>query len=367
MGDEKQKHKTVVITGGGTGGHLYPALAVAERLQMIRPEFHLHFIGREQEKDRCIVTQRKIPFTGLRLEGLRRRYTWRNLLSLLYAFWGWLRCLRLLSRFPKGVVFGVGGYVSAPAMIAGKLLGWKVVMHEQNTLPGLVNRLLAPRCDKVFITYEMTQNYLKGVDCLVTGFPLRQSFIDDRRHYSASHHPRCPSILLIGGSQGAKRLVEIGLHAFELVAKKDLSFQALVQTGERNYAWAQTLNPIQNVTLTPFIEKMSEAYACTDLVISRAGSGSLSEIALWGLPSILIPYPYASENHQKINAEFFAQNQAGFLIEEKELTPEGLAQNIEDLLQNQERRLSMGRQARSLAREDAADVIVQEMSALIDS
>ncbi len=365
--DEAQK-KVVVVTGGGTGGHLYPAIAVAQALIRNDASLEIIFIGRQREKEQNEVERRGIRFIGLPLEGLRRKLTLRNMRALSLALTGFYKCYRLMKGYPNGIVFGVGGYVSAPAMAAGKWLGWKLTMHEQNTVPGLVNRVMAPKCDAVFTTYKETDAYLPNVDCQQTGYPLREELLEQHQSYGQYQQAHSvPSILLIGGSQGARNVVEKGLQALYRLSESGVLYRALVQTGEHNYEWAQQFPRGNEVTLTPFIDSMAEAYAVADLVISRAGSGSLAEIALWGLPSILIPYPFASENHQYKNAEVFCQANAACLLEEKDLTDERLASTLLDLIQDTGRRQAMSRQASSLAQSDAADRIAGKLLHLFEA
>jgi len=357
---EEKPNATVVVTGGGTGGHLYPAIAVALAIREKKPEIKILFIGREAEKDRAEVEKKGIEFVGLKLEGMQRRISLTNLRSLAYAAAGLWRCLGLMKRYPKSVVFGVGGYASAPAMMAGKLLGWRVTMHEQNTIPGLVNRIMAPWCDSIFITYQETKKWLKDAACEWTGFPLRRELIERRRQTSDAAK-ECPGILIMGGSQGARKLVETGLDALKRLEEAKRPYRAVVQTGERNYEWAQTLAAPQRAELVPFIHDMPEAYAAADIVVSRAGSGSLAEIALWGRPSILVPYPFASENHQQKNAEVFAEHGAARLIPENELATETLSEALAELLRDEEKRKTMSARALELAKDDAAERIADEI------
>lgn len=356
----------VIVTGGGTGGHLFPALAVAEALRREKPELRLLYIGREHERDRNEVERRRFTFKGFPLEGLRRKITLGNISALWHFTKALWQCWGMMRRRPPGVVFGVGGYVSAPAMAAGKAAGWMVALHEQNTIPGLVNRLLASRCDRVFVTYESSKEYFKGTSCMTTGLPLRGDLLEAFDRRTPREPSETPSVLLIGGSQGARRVVETGLQAFWNLHSLGIEFHAVVQTGEKNYEWAESLPRPEEVVLVPFIEDMAGAYRDADVVLSRAGSGSLSEIALWGLPSILIPYPFASENHQAANAKTFTDAEAALAIEEKELTPNRLSDLLLQLLQDKDKRTVMGKKAESLARRDAAQVIAKELIRLLD-
>lgn len=356
---------TIIVTGGGTGGHLYPALAATEALRRENPELHLLYIGREHDRDRTAVEKRNVPFRGFPLEGLKRQITLGNIYALSKFFRALIQCWLLIKKLPRGVVFGVGGYVAAPAMVAGKLAGWKIALHEQNTVPGIVNRMLASHCDRVFVTYESTQAYWSGVPSMVTGLPLRKELVEafDRRPPRRDKTP--PFVLLIGGSQGARKMVEYGMQAFQRLHENGIAYRALIQTGDRNYEWASSLPQPEGVTITPFIDDMAGVYQEADLVISRAGSGSLAEIALWGLPSILIPYPYASENHQVVNARVFAEAGAADVIEEKDLHQEGFVQSLSTLLTHPEERLAKGRQAATLSRREAAQVIAKELLQLL--
>lgn len=358
---------SIVVTGGGTGGHLYPALSVAEALRALAPNAPMLFVGREAERDRREAEGRGLPFFGLNLQGLKRKLTLANLKAVWLAFSGVARCLSAMKRMPKGVVFGVGGYVSAPAMAAGKLLGWKTALHEQNAVPGLVNRMMAPRCDAVYVTYEETRKYIPGVECKAFGFPLREEMLKQRRESQTAGHERPFTILVIGGSQGAKRLTEACLQAFERMSAQGRAFEALVQTGERNLDWAMSLPRPACVTLTPFIDDMASAYQRANAVVSRAGSGSLSEIALWGLPSVLVPYPFASENHQSANANAFAEAGAALVMEEKDLRAEALAGALCGLMDDPQRRGEMSRNASVLGRGDAADRIARDLLGLIEA
>lgn len=354
----------IVLTGGGTGGHLYPALAVAEAVQRLSPATPLLYIGREAERDRTEVERRAIPFVGLPLEGLRRRLDLRNIRALWRTLRAMVHCIRILLRYPKGTVFGVGGYVSAPAMLAGMVLGWRVSLHEQNTIPGLVNRTLARWCTTVYLTYEKTLDFLPQAKCDVMGFPLRQSLIQARMAVQERSSAWRPHLLVLGGSQGARRVTEVALEAFGLLQEKNIAFSATVQSGSRNLEWASEQPRPESVEVVPFIEDMATAYARSDVVICRAGSGTLSELALWGLPAILVPYPYASENHQQVNAEVFSSQGAGILCKESELNSALLAKLLYDLLIHEDRRRDMSQHVARLAKVDASDRIANELIAL---
>jgi UDP-N-acetylglucosamine--N-acetylmuramyl-(pentapeptide) pyrophosphoryl-undecaprenol N-acetylglucosamine transferase len=357
-------HPVIVVTGGGTGGHLYPALAVAEMVQQ-QGDVQLHFIGLQKERDQKEVQTRGIPFHGIRLEGLRRRFTFTNIRAVLLALVGLIRCLWILKSLGKGVVFGVGGYVAAPAMMAGRILGWTLALHEQNAVPGRVNRFLARWCHCIFLTFEDSKNYFAGMDCRITGMPVRTQLAAPATEKKSRVRDQNPMILVIGGSQGARKLVEICMASFLQVQKTGLEFRAIIQTGEGNFEWAKTLPGAAGITLTPFIENMAAIYSQTDLIISRAGAGSLAEIALWGLPSLLVPYPYAADDHQRINAEQFEKAGASHVILENDLVPERITAMVRDLLEHPDKREDMGKHAAALAVKNASSLIAESLMQLL--
>lgn len=367
--NECTKKSLLVVTGGGTGGHLFPALAVVEAVKELAPQQEILYIGRDADSDRNEVQKRNILFVGLKLMGFRRRITIENIKAL-WLFWrGVQQAKKIMRAYSNGIVFGVGGYVSAPAMIAGWRLGWHVCLHEQNTIPGLVNRTLARWCKHVYATFENSTAYLKNKNCTVTGFPLRNSILQAAKQHKPIAEPfqHTPHILLIGGSQGAKHLVELVNPVFHELDKHGIAYTATVQTGERNFEAAKNMTWSRNVSLVSFIHNMPEAYSITDIIISRAGAGSLSEIALWGIPAILVPYPYASENHQEHNAKAWVDAGAAVCLREQELTSGKLYSEIAGLLQNTDRRKEMHGGAASLARSDAAQSIAKDLIALLEA
>ena len=360
-----ERDRMILLTGGGTGGHLYPALAVAEALRAADPAVRMAYLGKEAPRDREEVEKRGIPFHGYPVEGIRRRLAWTNARALWRAAAAAWRCGVWMKPHPPGVIFGVGGYVSAPAMLAGWWHGWKLTLHEQNVQPGAVNRSLARWCDRVYVTYPATRDYWPNLPCQVTGFPLRRELIEEQVRAVPGFTRMIPGVLVTGGSQGARRLVETGLEAFRRLTARGIAYRAVLQTGERNYEWARTQPCPAAVELVPFIQGMAAAYRDADVMVSRAGSGTLSEIALWGLPAILVPYPYASGNHQYVNAKAFQDAGAARVIEEKDLTPEGLAAALADLLERAETRREMSRRAAALACRGAADVIAKDLLELL--
>lgn len=363
--DEASRRRMIILTGGGTGGHLYPALAVAEALRAADSEVPLVYLGKDAPRDREAVLERGLPFQGYSVEGMRRKWTWTNargLWRMAAAAW---QCRRWMKPYPPGVVFGVGGYVSAPAMLAGRWGGWKLALHEQNARPGAVNRIMARWCHRIYVTYPATREFWKNFPCQVTGFPLRRELIEERDRAISGPPRAVPGVLVTGGSQGARRLVEVSLEAFRRLSARGVAYQAVVQTGERNYDWAQTLPRPSTVELVPYIQDMAAAYRNADVVVSRAGAGTLSEIALWGLPAILVPYPFASGQHQSVNARVFLEAGAARVAEESDLTPERLAASLAELLEQADTRREMSRKAAALACRSAAEVIANDLLALL--
>lgn len=356
----------MVIAGGGTGGHLYPALAVAEAVLERRPDWRLLFAGLDNERERSEAERRGLAFLGLPLLGLRRKWSLRNVLAVWRFAAGVATCLRELGKSPAGVVFGVGGYVSAPAMLAGKLLRWRVALHEQNTVPGLVNRLIAPRCDRVFLTFGSARDRLRAKSASEAGYPVRKELLEAAKNAPPGADAGTPMILLTGGSQGARSMVEAASGALALLAARGVRFKALVQTGERNHEWARGLPWPPEAELVPFIRAMGKAYAAASVVIARAGAGTLTEIGLFKRPAVLVPYPFAAGNHQEANADEWADAGAAVKIRNRDLTPEALCGALQDLLPDGARREAMGQRAASMVRGDAAATMANELIRMLE-
>ena len=349
--------RTAVIMAGGTGGHIFPGLAVGEGLRTAG--WQVHWMGAPNGMEARLVPAQGYPMLWVNLGGLRGKgLTTRLLLPLrlLRAFW---QALRALRRVRPGVVLGMGGYITVPGGLMSDWAGAKLVLHEQNAVAGMSNRLLARLADRVLTAFPHT---LPNGDWV--GNPVRQGIRDlapPAQRYGARSGPL--RILVVGGSLGAAALNERVPQALALLDPQQRP-TVLHQSGRGHLqALLQRYAELGlQADCREFIDDMAAAYAEADLVICRAGASTVSEVACAGVAALFVPFPHAVDDHQTANARFLAEPGAALLVQQKELTPERLAAELRDL--SRPRLLTMAQQAHGLARRDAVERIVAACEAL---
>ena len=357
----------LVFAGGGTGGHVYPALAVAEEVVRRAPQSQILFLGTAQGLESHAIPAAGFPLRSIWARPLARR------LSLGLVFWpfhlarGVVSACAALSRFRPHVVVGSGGYVSGPAGIAALLCGVPLVLMEQNVLPGLVTRLLAPLARRVYVSSAATLRFLgRRNNVAVTGNPLRPGFGGMSRPQALRRLGIPPTegqriVLVTGGSQGSAPINEAVLAALPLLAG---TVRLLWQTGPAHIERLREAcaRPPLEVHLRSYIDEMAAAYVASDLVVARSGAMTVSELTTFGLPSILIPFPHAARDHQTVNARHLEHEGASVVIPEAELDPEHLASTIRELVADLWRLRKMGERARAMAQLDATDRIAEDLT-----
>jgi len=364
----------LIIAGGGTGGHLFPGIAVAEE-----------FLGRDQANEVLFVgtergiEARAVPAAGYRLElvpaaGIRGKGIFSQIRGAIMMLNGFCRSRKLIRSFLPDLVLGVGGYASLPMVLAARGMGVPSFIHEQNAIPGMTNRLLARFVGRVFITLEESAACFPGKKTLLTGNPLRRQILEQAAKASSTvltDTPPCQKgdggdfrLLVFGGSQGAHAINSSMAAALPLLAPIAGRLEVTHQTGEKEAREIDAAYQLQGIraTVTPFIHDMAGAYQQADLVICRAGATTIAEVTACGRPSILIPFPYAVDDHQARNAEALLKKGACFMLLEQELSGEKLATMIRELIENRELLKQTARRAFGMARLDAAKIIVDEMT-----
>ena len=359
----------VVFAGGGTGGHLYPAIAIAEAFQRRVQNFPCVFIGTSRG-----LEARVIPSLGYRLElvpvrGLVRKLTPGNLLVPVYLMQSIRQCLRLFKEFQPHLVVGTGGYVSGPALMAAWLSRRKFVVQEQNSFPGLVNRWWGERADLAFLSFAESKKFFRRQEHLrVVGNPVRGSLIIGDRIAAATKWNLAPdrtTLLVFGGSQGARRINELIQEILPRLAVLE-NFQILWATGPSHIdKMAPDVASLPNIRAVPYIDDMASAYTLADFVLCRAGASTIFELTSCGLPAILVPFPFATADHQTFNARALENAGAARLLIEKETTPEKLFQTVHELAAQPLLRRQMAEAAKKLARPRAAEEIVEECLSLV--
>jgi UDP-N-acetylglucosamine--N-acetylmuramyl-(pentapeptide) pyrophosphoryl-undecaprenol N-acetylglucosamine transferase len=350
----------VVITGGGTGGHIYPALSIAQQLNQIGAE--LLFIGSRHGPEGKLVEKQGIPFESVPSGPMAGLVSLRTARSFGRFGLGVLRAYSILRRFRPDVLIGTGGYTSAGVALAEWLRGGRIVIHEQNSIPGRTNRLLARLARRVCVTFEDSLSYFPLGKTVVTGLPVRSDIVVGRERKVARESLGLDlgafTLFVLGGSQGAKRINEMVVEAVPLLA--DAGLQVLHQTGEKNYEDVLSRRPdAPGYFVRPYIDGMAAAYSAADLVISRSGASTIAEITVRGLAAILIPYPYAYAAHQAKNAEAVARAGAAVVVEERGLSGAALAGIVLDLVGDPSRLERMAQASKKLGRPDAAREIVR--------
>jgi UDP-N-acetylglucosamine--N-acetylmuramyl-(pentapeptide) pyrophosphoryl-undecaprenol N-acetylglucosamine transferase len=356
----------MVIAGGGTGGHLFPGIAIAEEFLARNANHRVLFIGTERGIEKAVLPRIGLPLKTIRIEGMKGR----GLLKIAAALTkipGSLAASRgILREFGPDIVVGVGGYASGPAVLAAQLMGLPTAIAEQNACPGLTNRLLGRVADRIFLTFAASQRWFPGERTLLTGNPIRAAFLADRRR-----EPDPDSrftVLVFGGSQGARAINRIVGEALADLLPLKGRLRFIHQTGERDREAVASVYREHGFTadVSAFIMDMAAAYRQADLLICRAGATSIAEITAGGKAAILIPFPFAVNDHQTQNARVLAEAGAAELIAERNLTGPGLAAVIGRLYHDPGAIGKMEAAAAALGNPRAAEEIVAACLALVE-
>ncbi|RYU79457.1 undecaprenyldiphospho-muramoylpentapeptide beta-N-acetylglucosaminyltransferase [Hymenobacter persicinus] len=357
-----------MISGGGTGGHIFPAVAIANELRRRQPEAEILFVGANGRMEMTRVPEAGYRIIGLDIAGLQRRLTPQNLLFPVKVFRSVRKAGKLLEEFRPDAVVGVGGYASAPVLLAATSRGIPSLIQEQNSYAGLVNKLLSRRVDRICVAYAGMDKFFPADKLVVTGNPVRTEIASGRRAEALEFFGLDPArkvLLVIGGSLGARTLNEATAAA--LPRLREAGVQLLWQTGKTYYAQAaEQAAPFRAAGLQAleFVQRMDLAYAAADVVVSRAGALSVSELCLTGKPSILVPSPNVAEDHQTKNAQALVSRDAAVLVTDAE-APARLYDDALALLADPTRQQQLSQNVLALAHPDATTTIVDELLKLI--
>lgn len=356
----------VVIAGGGTGGHLYPGIAVARQLVATRPGTVVTFAGTTQGIEARVIPREGFELDTIRSGGLKGKSLADRARGAGLIPLGLLDAWQLLSRRRPSIVIGVGGYSSGPVVLAAALRGLPTLLLEQNAVPGLTNRLLARVVRAAAVTYPSTQAFF-GEKAFVSGNPVRAEFLDDASARTTRAADAPVNLLVFGGSQGAHAINVAMVAAASMLAARGVAVSVTHQTGERDLDLVRTgyADAGLRADVQPFLFDMGRQLAAADVVVCRAGATTLAELTAAGKPSILIPLPTATDDHQRKNAEVLSVAGAAELLVQQEATGDRLAERIVALASDAERRARMGQAARELAKPDAAKAIVARVLELV--
>jgi len=367
---EKQKPYRLIISGGGTGGHIFPAVAIANEFKERHPDAEILFVGAEGRMEMTRVPEAGYKIVGLWISGLQRKLTLANLLFPVKVVVSYFRAHTIIKQFKPHVVVGTGGYASGPIMMAATSKGIPTVIQEQNSFAGLTNKQVAGKVSKVCVAYEGMEEYFPAEKIVLTGNPVRKDLltIQDKKERALSHFGFSSgkkTLLIIGGSLGARTINESILGGVEKIL--DAGIQVLWQTGKgyfELYKSQLAKYDLRNIRVFDFLKEMDLAYAAADVVISRSGAIAVSELCIAHKPSILVPSPNVAEDHQTKNAMALVNKQAAVLVKDKDavslLVDEALKLLFDEQL-CEKLRMNIGK----LAKPNATNEIVDEIEKLI--
>jgi UDP-N-acetylglucosamine--N-acetylmuramyl-(pentapeptide) pyrophosphoryl-undecaprenol N-acetylglucosamine transferase len=366
--------KRILLTGGGTGGHIYPALAIARAVREKHPDVEIGYIGTDNGLESKIVPKEEgIQFFTVEIQGFRRSLSWENVNTVRKFIRAVSKSKEYIKKFQPDVVVGTGGYVSGPAVFAAHQLNIPTMIHEQNAVLGLTTKFLSRFADVVAVSLEDTSKQLTSAKKVVyTGNPRATEVIRADRQKgreSLGIAENVPVVLIFGGSRGAKAINQAVLSMLPKLSSLP-GVRFVYVTGEVHYQDITSKingSKYPNLDIRPFVYNMPDVLATTDLVVARAGASTLAELTALGLPSILIPSPYVTNNHQEANARVLEEQGAARLLLERDCSGESLWNQMEALILDPEERKKMSEQARSLGRPEAATLIVEELEQLAAS
>ncbi|GLI50043.1 UDP-N-acetylglucosamine--N-acetylmuramyl-(pentapeptide) pyrophosphoryl-undecaprenol N-acetylglucosamine transferase [Tepidanaerobacter syntrophicus] len=370
-----EKNKKFIFAGGGTGGHIYPAIAIASGLKRKYPDSDILFIGTGKQLEKDIVEEVGFPLKIIHAKGFERKLSIDTLRSLHQLILGAADSIKILKEEKPDLVIGTGGYTAGPVVFFASLMGIPCAIHEQNVIPGVTNKILSRFAKKIFISFPESANYFPKNKVILAGNPVRPEITKGTRREALEKFglsPNMPTVLSFGGSQGAMSLNNAIYYVIKTLIKSK-EFQLIHVTGKNNYNKIMQslmddkidLGSASHIVIEPYINDMENAYAAADLIISRAGALTIAELSACGKPAILIPLPSAANRHQDFNAALMEKNGAAIVIYEKDLTGEKLYKSICNIIFDKECLLKMSASSKKLARSNALDTILQEIEKLL--
>ena len=360
------KKSRFIISGGGTGGHIYPAVAIANELKSRFPEAEFLFVGAKDKMEMQKVPQAGYAIKGLWISGIQRKLTLDNAVfpfKLLSSMWN---SFRIIKSFKPDVVIGTGGFASGAVLKVASMLSIPTVIQEQNSYPGITNKLLAKKANKICVAYENLERFFPKDKMILTGNPVRQDLINEASKSEAIAYFKLDAnkktLLVLGGSLGARRINQLIEKELDFLLSQNI--QIIWQCGKLYLNDYSKYDEKENVQLVAFIDRMDLVYAAADVVISRSGASSVSELCIVGKPTIFIPSSNVAEDHQTKNAKAISDKNGAILIKESEL--EAQFENVfSDLISNQSKQSELSQNIKKLAKPNATKDIVEEIVKLI--
>ncbi len=354
-----------IICAGGTGGHVFPALAIINKIKEKESLSQILYIGTTDRMEKNLIPKLGIPYEGIEMEGISRKSIFKNISVFIKYKRAIKRAKKIIKEFNPDIVIGVGGYITAPVMIAAHKLKYKTMIHEQNSVPGVSNKLIAKYANRVCVSLPNTLSYFDREKTVYTGNPRSEEIIStkaaNKKDFGLMENKKLVIIVMgsLGSTTMTKKIKEL-IPAFNL---KD--YQVIIITGENYYDEFKSMNLPKNVAVVPFLDNFIQLLKKTDLIISRAGASTISEITAIGLPSILVPSPYVTANHQYLNAKELEENGASKLIREEDFSMNTVISAIDEILENKKTYDKMKKNALKLGVRDSATKFYEEIKKVI--
>ena len=355
----------VIVSAGGTGGHIYPAIAIINKIKEEEPNSEVLYIGTSDRMEKDLIPELGIKYAAISVSGLKRKITLENVKVLYQFLKARNECKKIIKDFDPDVVIGAGGYVTGPVIWAAKKLGKKTFIHEQNSVVGLSNRYLTKFADKVGVSFESTLSCFPKDKVVLTGNPCSEKAISMKKakkeDYGLDKNKKL--VLIVMGSLGSKSVNDKIVSFLDSFKEKD--YQVMFVTGNSYYEQVKKLKLPTNVKIEPFIYEMPSLMKATDLIVTRAGASTMSEILALNIPSIFIPSPYVTNNHQYKNAMDLVNKNAGLILEEKNLTKDNLINLIDKTLSEKEKYNSIKSNLKELGIKDSSSRIYEVLKEMI--
>lgn len=359
----------IIVSGGGTGGHIYPAITLINNIKKIVPNAEFLYVGTKKGLEADIIPREQIPFATLDISGFERHLTMKNFLVAGKAFKAVVKARRIVKDFKPDVAIGTGGYVCGPILMAASLMGIPALIQEQNAIPGVTNKILAKFVDKIAVGYKRAMNYFPQDKVIFTGNPIRDDILSSTKNEGVmefSLDTTKKTILVSGGSRGAHSINKAMLDVHKHFAN-NYRVQIMHVTGKNEYSFVKDgldkmgidITRVNNLSVYPYLYDMPKALAAADIAVFRAGATSLAELTARGVPAVLIPYPFAAENHQEFNARELEKNGAANVIINKDLTGELLIKVLEEMLVSENHLQEMAEASRNMGKPSAALAIAE--------
>lgn len=355
----------VVISAGGTGGHIYPALAIINKIKEKEPNSEFLYIGTHNRMEKDIIPKQGIPFKSIEMYGFNKKNLFKNFKTIGCVLKSFKTCKKYIKEFDPDVVIGVGGYVTVPVIVSAKKLGYKTFLHEQNSLPGKSNRFLSKYSDMIGVSFASSLKLLPKDKAVLTGNPCSEDALSKKAILKSELglSARKKLVLIVMGSLGASKVNDYLVDKLSKLEGKP--YEVLFITGKSSYEKVISNKFPSNVKVLPFYEGLTSVMKKTDLMISRAGASTLSEIISLKTPSILIPSPYVANNHQYLNALDLIKEDAAYMIEEKDLDGDILFDKVDELINDDKVLNKMKENLGKLAVADSASIIYDNLKSLI--